>query len=302
MVNPVSGKKKGLKILEKVLPVFESAGVQVTVLQTQHAGHATEIAANAHGERPDDLDALVALGGDGTFHEVINGLLQASGGERVELPVGLIPGGTGNSIATDLMHDVGGANPVVAAEIIRDGMLRSMDCGLYVGPDDAPHYFANLVTTGLGTDSNATAEKLRWLGPMRYDVGALWRILRMRSYAAKVTIDGTVFEGEFPLVAIQNNQHAGNKYRMAPAASLDDGYLDVVFGTTRAKGKLINLLGQLDKGTHVMDDEIQYFKFKRLTYEPASGHEVVNIDGENVGVAPFTVSIVPQALRMFCPV
>ena len=90
VVNPHGGLKKGIKILEKVRPIFEGGGAELTVLETEYAGHAREYANEMDFT---GYDGFCAIGGDGTMHEVINGMLKRPDGRK--LPIGLVTGGTG---------------------------------------------------------------------------------------------------------------------------------------------------------------------------------------------------------------
>ena len=106
IVNPAGGRRRGLALLESARAVWEREfGIEVLVLETQHAGHARQLARETELE---GVDALCVIGGDGSWHEVCNGYAEraeadaASGGASPPTPLGLIPGGSGNSVARDL--------------------------------------------------------------------------------------------------------------------------------------------------------------------------------------------------------
>ena len=117
-VNPHGGKKKGLHILEQVLPVFESVNAEVTVLKTEYAGHTRDLARETVMS---EYNGFCCIGGDGTMHEAINGMMTRQDGQR--FPIGLITGGTGNSF----MHDLDCLDPVNAAKRIITGRRRPID-------------------------------------------------------------------------------------------------------------------------------------------------------------------------------
>ena len=117
-VNPHGGTKKGPRILEMVMPIFESANAEVTVIETEYAGHTRDLA------RELDItgyDGFCCIGGDGTMHEAINGVMTRKDGLRI--PIGLITGGTGNAF----MHDMDCLDPINAAKRIITGRRRSID-------------------------------------------------------------------------------------------------------------------------------------------------------------------------------
>jgi diacylglycerol kinase family enzyme len=118
IVNPRSGKRRGPTVLEQVKPVFAAADVVLDVRVTEHSGHARSIA------RESDLagyDGLCLIGGDGTVHEAVSGLIER--GEPASIPLGIIPSGTGNAVA---MH-LGGDSPQDAARRIIAGKTIPFD-------------------------------------------------------------------------------------------------------------------------------------------------------------------------------
>ena len=162
-VNPHGGTKKGPKILREILPVFESKNAEVTIIETEYAGHAKDLTMEVDMT---SYDGFCCIGGDGTMHEAINGLLKRKDKQR--FPLGLITGGTGNSF----MCDMDCLDPVDAAERILSGKSRFIDV-LECNSDGKIYYSFNLVGWGMPTDINNLAEKLRWLGTQRYNLSLI---------------------------------------------------------------------------------------------------------------------------------
>ena len=117
-LNPHGGQQKGPRLLKQILPVLEATNVELTIIETTFAGHANEL---AHKLDFDGYDGMIVIGGDGTMHEVVNGMLTRL--DKKQLPIGLIPGGTGNSF----MHDLELMNPVDAVKAIISGNTRQID-------------------------------------------------------------------------------------------------------------------------------------------------------------------------------
>ena len=152
-------------------------------------------------------DIIVSVGGDGTFCEVITGLMLRSDSAYKTVPVALVPAGSGNSQANDMEI----MDYMNAIERIVSGRLRKMDIGkVSFTLDDKleTRYSHNLVGWGLGVDSNLLAEKMRFLGPLRYDLGALMSIIRGRVRKARCYIDGHLIDSAFVLLLIQNTKTA----------------------------------------------------------------------------------------------
>ena len=144
-------------------------------------------------------DVVASVGGDGTFCEVITGFMLRNDNAYETFPLALIPAGTGNSQA----NDMGIEDYRVAISKIINGNLKKVDIGetkFVLDGNEEIRYSHNLVGWGLGVDSNILAEKMRFLGPLRYDVGVLLSILRGKIREAKCYIDGHLINSSFILL------------------------------------------------------------------------------------------------------
>ena len=144
VVNPYGGKKQGLSILESVKPIFADASVDLEIIRTTHANHAFEI---ARTQTFDEHEGLIVIGGDGTIHEVINGMMGRA--DKKRFPLGLIPGGSGNSFLTDLAI----LEPLKAAEAIVNQQRRLIDLA-EVSLGGQVVYAFNIIGWGLVADVN----------------------------------------------------------------------------------------------------------------------------------------------------
>ena len=170
IVNPHGGLKRGLNILKKVKPIFKESDIKLHIKETEYANHAFEYSNTLDFK---NMDGLCAIGGDGTMHEIINGMLKRD--DKKTLPIGLITGGTGNSF----MHDLNCLDPVLAAKKIVKNSLRPIDVAeVKYGEKNKIIYSFNIVGWGVATDANARAEKMRWLGEFRYNVAAIIEVLK----------------------------------------------------------------------------------------------------------------------------
>ena len=238
------------------------------------------------------------VGGDGSLSEVITGLMQV----KSQCRVGLIPAGTGNSMANDLkIKDTDEAiSRIIAGNYqLLDLAKVDMVAGLPGNENgELTRYSANLVTWGLGVDSTIKAEGMRWMGPMRYDVGILMAIMANNRRHATLTLDGHPIEDDFTLFLIQNSQTGGSLLPLAPGASLDDGMMDIGILKKMKRGQILKAFGQLKKeGRHVFHPMVDYYRFKTLeisTPKPTA----INVDGENIGSTPLKMEVLPSALKI----
>lgn len=180
--NPHGGAtKKGLSKIDVCKAVWEKKGISVEVLETTHAGHCKELAEEVN---LDGCDALVAIGGDGTVHELCNGFLS-----RKEKPanttLGFCPGGSGNSV----MCDFGTWSLEEGATIIADGKTADMDvCKVETDGDIIAS--VNTIIFGLIGDIGVMAEAFRWCGPSRYENVAGIKLLCSYKQHVKMRLTG----------------------------------------------------------------------------------------------------------------
>eukprot|EP00742_Colponemidia_sp_Colp-10_P005348 GILJ01005713.1.p1 GENE.GILJ01005713.1~~GILJ01005713.1.p1 ORF type:complete len:377 (-),score=40.34 GILJ01005713.1:54-1184(-) len=294
VVNPFSGNGKGNRVLKQIEASLTSHSVAFTTFKSGHPGHVVELVRelNFAGH-----DAVLVVGGDGTFHEALNGLMCRPGGDQ--LPLCFVAGGTGNSFMTDL----GGENAADVLQWLYDGRTRRVDCGrVQWGAQEQVVYTLNMVSWGIGVDSNVVAEKLRWMGTARYDVAILWEILKSQRREISLTLDGFPIcrDESMKLVQIQNTQHGGAGLRLLPFARLDDGLFDVFFGDV---GRLsaLKLFGEVKRGgSHVYLSSCHYYQFKSLSLEPKV-ESLLNVDGENGRATPVHLEVMPEAFTIFTP-
>mmetsp|Transcript_10564 Transcript_10564/g.15547 ORF Transcript_10564/g.15547 Transcript_10564/m.15547 type:complete len:361 (-) Transcript_10564:976-2058(-) len=296
MINPYSGKKMGEKVAEEAKAIMEKNSIKVHTYISTRSGELTEL---ANALKANSSDIVAVIGGDGSLSEVITGLIKAGNNCRV----GLIPAGTGNSMGYDLQIKT---TEDAVARIIK-GDYQKIDLSKVElvsglpgsgGSEKLTLYSHNLVTWGLGVDSNIKSEKMRWMGSARYDVGIIMAILENRRRSATLTIDGHTMKDDYSMLLIQNNPTGGSELSLAPGASLDDGFMDCIMLKKMKRGELIKIFGQLkEDGRHVFNPKNNYHRFKTLeisTEEPTA----INVDGENIGSTPLKMQVLVGALNL----
>ena len=275
--------------MDLVRPVFESRQAELTVYPTAFPAHAEELAGGLDFSM---YDGLLVLGGDGTLHEVVNGILKRADGKT--LPVGLLPAGSGNSI----LHDLSLTHPLAAAEAIVGGRTRFIDVAQITGKATL-RYSINLIGWGLVTDVGERAETLRWLGPRRYTVSSLIEILRRKTRRANLVLDGQTVVDDFTFIVACNSIHVGKGMKMAPSAKLDDGLIDLVVVRGHiSRQRLVSVLPKLFDGSHIGEPEVAYYQVSSFSLSSES-NDILNIDGEMLGTTPIDVEILKQAIEIF---
>ena len=288
-INPHGGQQKGPKLLKQILPVFEAANLDLTIIETTFAGHANELANQLDF---DGFDGMIVIGGDGTMHEVVNGMLTRH--DKKQLPIGLIPGGTGNSF----MHDLELMNPIDAAKVIIGGNTRKID-GAEVKINHVTKYAFNIIGWGLVTDIGNNAEKWRWLGEARYTLLSIFEVMRYKPRTASLILNDKKIIDDFTFVLGCNTMYTGKGMKMAPKAKLDDGLMDIVVvrhGPSRLK--LLTMLSQVYDGSHINSPLLEYYQVSEFSLIPERD-EILNIDGEVIGSTPIHVKMIPAAFQVF---
>jgi len=280
-------------------PVTEGLGA-FDALFTEAPGHAREL---AFREATAGRELVIAVGGDGTISEVAAGLLDA-GGAAV---LAIIPRGTGGDFCRllEIPHDPGAAARRAAA-----GTVRQVDAGRVTFRNDAgqeqTRWFVNVASFGFSSNVAARANRSsKRFGAKPAFWGAIVRT--MASYQAAevfVSLDGGPRKRMSVLLgAIGNGRFFGGGMKVCPAASLDDGLLDlVVLGDVSVLGFFTKILPRAGSGTHVTLPEVTSARARTVEVWPADAAAVIplEVDGETPGHLPARFEVVPGALRLRC--
>jgi sphingosine kinase len=231
---------------------------------------------------------IIVVGGDGTMHDVVNGLAE----KQNVPPILLFPCGSGNA----LNHDIDCLSWDKALSNLERGQTQKIDILQLNFPTKPTAYAFNIVGWGLVADINRQAESLRWLGTARYTVAAVIGILKNPTFSGIVKVDDIVFEGDFCFVLACNTKHTGKAMKMAPLADLSDGLMDILVVKRQPFYKLLQLFPQIFSGSHINSPLLTYLKVRSFSIETQP--QDLNIDGEIKHQPPLSVSVLPQALTM----
>jgi diacylglycerol kinase (ATP) len=284
ITNPLAGRTDP-EVVPTVSAVLKREGWDVEVVEIARPGHAAELAAAGAN---DGADVVAVYGGDGTTMQAVRGL------RGTGVPLGLIPGGTGNLLAGNLRVP---RNPKRAARIIARGRPRAIDLGC-VERDDGTHYFA--VACGAGFDAElmattTTEAKRRW--KMAAYVARAWMtISRVRSVPCRVTVDDVVHEGEAASVLVANcAEFIPPLVKFRRGVAIDDGVLDVVMLNAHGFFQSLGVLFEWVTGSR--SRRIRHARGRRITVE-MDPCQPVQFDGESGGRTPFTAELLPGALKV----
>lgn len=283
VVNPTSGKGRGGTVRAAVEERLRAGGAKVRTVVGRDAEDARALTQSAVTE---GVDAVVAVGGDGMVHLA----LQVVAG--TETPLGIVPAGTGNDLATCLGIP---QDPRRAAELVLGGTRRRIDA-VRVGE----RWFGCVLGAGFDSAVNERANTLRWpRGPRRYDVAIAVELPRFRALPFRITLDGEVWETDAMLVAVGNAQAYGAGIRVTPDALLDDGLLDVCVLGPVSKLEFVRTLPKARTGEHTSHPAVTVRRARVVTVD--SPGLVAYADGERMGPLPLTCECVAGAVQVFAP-
>lgn len=216
IMNPCSGKKRGMQALADIINIFNRSGFDVTAYMTAARGDATELAA----ARADEFDMLCCVGGDGTFNEVVSGLCRVGS----KTPLGYIPAGSTNDFANSLKLS---KDLLQAAQDITLGATRPLDIGRF-----NDRYFSYIASFGAFTrTSYATSQSLKnVLGHFAYILSGMKEVTAIRSQHLRFTLDdGTVLEDDYIFGAVSNSTSVAGILTLAPElVDMSDGLFEVL--------------------------------------------------------------------------
>ena len=266
---------------------LKNHAIETRVRLSEHAGHAREMVEQLACT---EGDAICGIGGDGTMHELVNGLMNCSPEERV--PLTLLPGGTGNSF----LRDLDCLNPTEVLARMVGQTSRSIDL-FEVTAGGTTRYGFNIVGWALLSSANQLAESMRWLGSRRYDVAALIHLFINRRYRATLEVDGETINDEFTLLAACNTIHTGEGMQLAPKAVLNDGKLDLIYLKQATRLNTLRMFAKLRHGGHLGAPGIHYQQVTALKLTTETSLPV-NVDGELIESGSFAVRVLPGALEV----
>ena len=292
IVNPTAGRGEAGRQVPEIRRLLGAAADEWAWRFTEKSGDAA-LMARAAAEAGARM--VVAVGGDGTLHEVANGVLGSGA------VVGLIPYGTGNDFARSLGLY---GSLETACKTLTQGRVKKVDIGLIEGEGTGgPRHFLVLAGTGFDARTAQTVNSgIRFLsGPLAYVWGAISTLWTFKPFALTFALgDAPPRRVQAMFVSFANAETTGGGMKIAPGALVDDGYLDICLVEAVSKLTLLYNLTQIFSGRHVRCPAVTLLRAKCLTVD-ADPPQPLLIDGEVLGTTPATIKLLPGALPFLVP-
>lgn len=289
IINPVAGKGKTIEILPKLKELLEyyKSEVNAEIKISSRIGEISNITSEyyALGYRE-----FVAVGGDGSLSELINGLKFPTD-EPVK--IGIIPLGTGNDFIKNISEDV-------EVDKVLNSIFRNQTKIIDIGKVNN-HYFINVCSFGIDGPIIQDTEKFKKLMPGKsaYLFSTLKAGMTFKPSKVKVSTSNESYEGFMILIAIGNGKYFGGGMKICPDACLSDGLFDVCLVKDVRKGKFMRNISKVYSGRLGEIKEVKYIRSDEILIQVIDEEYWVNVDGNLVGKTPVSIKIIKNAISVF---
>ncbi|MCP4645769.1 MAG: FAD-dependent oxidoreductase [bacterium] len=303
IVNPWSFGRRTGALWPGIHAKLTRAIGPVETVFTDEPMAATRLASQA---LKDGMEQVIAVGGDGTINEVVNGFFENGEPINEEALLAVLTSGTGGDFRKSF-----GMPAELDAQIERlaRSEIRHVDLGklTYVDDDgnEAVRYFDNVASFGLGGHVDRTVNRMRFLkrfgGRFAFQWAAVKSLLTYRSQRVRITVDDVFDEVlDTSVGAACNGQYFGSGMHVAPNADPNDGLFDVLIGFDLNRFELLGLIPRIYTGSHLEHKKVISLRGRRLTATPvdSSDEVLLDVDGEAPGRLPATFEILPNALYL----
>jgi YegS/Rv2252/BmrU family lipid kinase len=295
VINPASGKDE--PILNVLNDVFREHGVAWDASVTHRYGDAGNQARDAIG---DGVDLVVAYGGDGTQHEVANAVVTAALTKGRQVPMGILPGGTGNGFA----REVGVPRNVRDATVLlcTSSRTRAIDVGRLRSIGEArvdEKYFIQRLYIGVEPEEQTSRELKDRYGVFAYAVSAATQASGPREFQYQVDIEGEALEFPATKLYMVNSGMTGSGFKVTPGYAIDDGLLDCF---VLDKANVDTLIGAAARALDLDTAAARrYYRQARSISVKVEPDQPVWADGEYIGRTPVSVDVLRGALSIVVP-
>ncbi len=304
--NPIAGRGLVARLEPTIVETLRRYEVEFDPVATTDRGDGARLAREAveAGYR-----SIIAVGGDGIVHEIVNGIMQAGAGPD-DVILGVVPAGSGNDFVK--MLDLPGEDIATACLRIGRGQTRVVDVGqinemvsggrpIFSESAGRPGYFANMLGIGFTGLVAVESQKIDWLTGLPLYLVALIRTLALtyRTPQTEINLDGKLISQRTTEVAIANGRCQGSGFWMTPDAEVDDGWFDLAIARGLSRVGILRLIPDLMRGTHIDKEPITMARARRVIIDSADPLPV-QADGEILAsrVTHMELEIMPQKLRV----
>lgn len=298
IANPMAGKGNARLLIPRVEQRLRELGLDFDLVCTERPGHATELAQEAAA---DGIEIIVAAGGDGTFNEVLNGMMAANHTGATRPGLGLICIGRGNDFAFSAGIPT---NWEQDCQALARGHRRRIDVGRVMGDclkQNGGRYFGNGVGIGFDATVNVEATKSPVGGFIGYLIAALRTILlNFKSPQMQIELDDRVITQPTIMLSIMNGRRLGGGFYTTPDSVVDDGTLDLCIAHQVNRPTILMIIPLFMRGTQGTHPAIRFARSRRVVVTALTDEMPFHVDGESIcmDAHQLTVEIIPGGIEL----
>jgi diacylglycerol kinase (ATP) len=289
IVNPAAGFGRCGARASAALDSLRARGLAIEEVRTTHAGHATELARSAYAR---GTRKFIAVGGDGTGYEIVNGLLPEALAASDRPLLGFLPLGTGNSFLRDFTSD----GATASAEALVQGVRRPCDV-VKLQHTEGQRFFINLMSAGFVADVATTSNRrFKSLGAAGYVVSVVVEAASLQAKQWHLRPEGArPWDPHAVFISFNNSRYTGGRMLMAPYADTADGKLDIVVAGPMSAGRLVTAFPRIFAGTHVHMPELSCTQTRDVELLLDAPVDLM-IDGEVETYQPTRLTVLSHAI------
>ena len=296
IVNPTSGNDSGLKKWPEIESLLQAYEFNFEYAFTEYENHSPELVQESIAN---GFENLICVGGDGTLHNIVNGIMHQNKMDSSQINVGMIPIGTGNDWVKT--HDIPN-DFEKAIQIIKNGHKKLQDLGKieFLDENRKPVYFNNLAGVGFDGFVVSKVHKYKHFGALAYLTGAVLGLFSFKNFKAKIKIESKEFNTKSLMVLVGLCNYSGGGMQLTKEANPLDGLFDISIAKDIGKLDIIKNLTKLFNGKIVNHKKVETLKSESITIEIEEENlPFIQADGELIGKGNINVSIVPNAFSFY---
>jgi len=284
IINPASGRGKGFKIARVLQDLLQQRNLTDTLYFTDKPKHATQMARDLAKRN----DQIIVVGGDGTFQEVINGIVSTP------VQLGLIPVGTGNDFIRAAPVP---ATPQAAFQTVLNGHTMKIDLGRV-----NDRYFHNALGVGFDAHVVSFADKIKYLRGSAVYLKAIFQTLSVyKPVSLTCTDESGSRTNDWFLIVVGNGKALGGGFKLTPDAELNDGWLDICLIENMPRPQILKNLVKVYWGGHKSDPRVELKRSRKIEFHSEQGF-AVHADGELISMTQnhLEIELIPDAIELIC--
>jgi diacylglycerol kinase (ATP) len=292
IVNPAAGGGRSAKLAAPAIARLRESGLRVDVIASTGPGHAADLAREAYDQ---GYRRFIAVGGDGTAHEILNGIFTHAGA-NARISLGFLPLGTGNSFLRDFAAQNGAE---AALRALLENRKRPVDL-LRLTHSKGEIYAFNLMSIGFTADvATLTNRRFKALGPFGYLLGVFLRVVQLRrpSFGLRCDGDKNWDERRCLFLSFNNSKYTGGTMLIAPQSDPTDGLIEFVRWGPIGRLGLLRMLPRLYDGTHIQHPLASRRAVRHVEFNLPAPIDIM-IDGEIATLEIRSLDIIPGAVDM----